>query len=201
MAERTIALVLKTSGLHGPGGSNPPPSATYAATVHVILVRPEIAPNTGAIIRLCANTGCDLHLIEPLGFDLDDRLLKRGGLDYHEHTSMQVHPSLADLLDTLPGRRFGFSSHARHRYTDIEFTANDVLVFGAERTGLSDSSRALIPDDQLLLIPMQTGSRSLNLANAASVVVYEAWRQQGFAGAAQTGASTSETPGAEPFDR
>ncbi len=169
--------------------------------MHIVLVRPEIAPNTGAIIRLCANTGSDLHLIEPLGFSLDDRLLKRGGLDYHEYASMQIHPSLAGLLGSLPGRCFGFSSHARRRYTDVEYAPDDVFVFGAERRGLSESSQALIPDDQLLAIPMYADNRSLNLANAAAVVVYEAWRQLGFAGAAgEGGTSTSETPGAEPFD-
>jgi tRNA (cytidine/uridine-2'-O-)-methyltransferase len=173
----------------------------YAPPVHVVLVQPEIAPNTGAIIRLCANTGCDLHLIEPLGFELGDRRLKRGGLDYHEYASVRVHESLDDLLSSLPGRRFGFSSSARRIYTEIVFVEDDVLIFGAERAGLTDAAKNLIPDDRLLRIPMRAGSRSLNLANAASVVVYEAWRQIGFAGAAANGHGlTAETPGADPFD-
>jgi tRNA (cytidine/uridine-2'-O-)-methyltransferase len=169
--------------------------------VHVILVQPEIAGNTGAIIRLCANTGCDLHLVEPLGFELTDSQLKRGGLDYHEYVSVHVHSSLPEVLATLPGRRFGFSSRAQRTYTEIEFAPDDVLIFGAERSGLPDSARALIPEEQMLLIPMRAGNRSLNLANAASVVLYEAWRQAGFTGASRerTGL-TSETPGAEPFD-
>jgi tRNA (cytidine/uridine-2'-O-)-methyltransferase len=171
--------------------------------VHVVLVQPEIAPNTGAIIRLCANTGCELHLIEPLGFELSDRRLKRGGLDYHEYASVRVHESLDELLSSVPGRRFGFSSSARRIYTEIVFAEDDVLIFGAERGGLTDTAKELIPNDRLLRIPMRTGSRSLNLANAASVVVYEAWRQIGFAGDAADVCGhglTAETPGADPFD-
>jgi len=169
--------------------------------MHVVLVHPEIAPNTGAIIRLCANTGADLHLIEPLGFTLDDRQLKRGGLDYHEYASVDVHSSLENLLDTLPGRRFGFSSKARRNYAEVAFSVDDILIFGAERSGLSAEAKARIPSDQLLLIPMQAGNRSLNLANAVSVVVYEAWRQTGFAGADSVERGlTAETIGAEPFD-
>ena len=169
--------------------------------MHVVLVQPEIAPNTGAIVRLCANTGCDLHLIEPLGFELTDPLLRRGGLDYHEYVSVQVHPSLDNLLAALPGRSFGFSSWASRAYTEIEFAPDDVLVFGAERSGLPGTAKALIPEDQLLVIPMRAGNRSLNLANAASVVVYEAWRQHGFSGASRDRSGlTSETPSADPFD-
>jgi len=169
--------------------------------VHVVLVRPEIAPNTGAIVRLCANTGCDLHLIEPLGFELTDSLLRRGGLDYHEFVSMQVHGSLEDLLADLPGRAFGFSSQASRAYTDVEFGSDDVLVFGSERSGLPAEAKSLLPRNDLLTIPMRAGNRSLNLANAVSVVVYEAWRQQGFAGASSDRrGTTSETLGADPFD-
>ena len=169
--------------------------------MHVVLVQPEIAPNTGAIIRLCANTGCELHLVEPLGFELTDSLLKRGGLDYHEYVAMHVHPTLDDLVAALPGRRFGFSSHGSTRFTDVAFTPDDVLVFGSERDGLTDEAQAWIPEDHMLAIPMRSG-RSLNVANAASVVVYEAWRQQGFAGADETGgSSTAERLHLDPFDR
>ena len=173
----------------------------YAQVVHVVLVKPEIAPNTGAIIRLCANTGCDLHLIEPLGFQLTDPLLRRAGLDYHEYVSIQVHKSLDTALAPLPGRRFGFSSWASRNYSEIEFAPDDVVVFGSEGSGLSGAAKALIPEDQLLVIPMRAGSRSINLANAVSVVVYEAWRQRGFAGASRDRRGlTSETLGADPFD-
>lgn len=167
--------------------------------MHVVLVHPEIAPNTGAIIRLCANTGSQLHLVEPLGFELDDSLLKRGGLDYHEYATMHVHPTLDDLVAALPGRRFGFSSRGARRYTDVAFAPDDVLVFGAERAGLSEAAQAWIPDDHLLSIPMRAG-RSLNVANAASIVVYEAWRQHGFAGA-DGGSPTAERLHLEPFDQ
>ena len=169
--------------------------------MHVVLVHPEIAPNTGAMIRLCANTGCDLHLIEPLGFEMSDRLLKRSGLDYHEYVSVNVHSSLEELLTALPGRRFGFSSAAQRDYTDVAFALDDAFVFGAERNGLTTAARALIPDEQMLLIPMRERSRSHNLANAASVVVYEAWRQLGFVGAGRGHhGQTAETLGGEPFD-
>ncbi len=169
--------------------------------MHVVLVHPEIAPNTGAIIRLCANTGSELHLVEPLGFSLDDRLLKRGGLDYHEYVSINVHASLEELTSSLPGRYFGFSSKAGRSYADVAFEVDDVLVFGAERSGLAQPARTLISEDQMLVIPMQAGNRSLNLANAVSVVVYEAWRQRGFTGASsERSGLTAETSGAEPFD-
>ena len=179
--------------------------------VYVVLVRPEIAPNTGAIIRLCANTGCGLHLVEPLGFELSDRLLKRGGLDYHEHADMTIHPDMATGLAALPGRIFGFSSAAPLSYAEVEYRPDDAFVFGAEGRGLATEEQAQIPDGQLLTIPMRPHNRSLNLANAASVVVYEAWRQQGFAGAgASSGPSsdegaprqglTAETLTSEPFD-
>jgi tRNA (cytidine/uridine-2'-O-)-methyltransferase len=135
--------------------------------VHVVLVQPEIAPNTGAIVRLCANTGCDLHLIEPLGFELTDPLLRRGGLDYHEYVSVQVHPSLDNLLAALPGRSFGFSSWASRAYTEIEFAPDDVFVFGAERSGLPGTAKALIPEDQLLVIPSDQGATTAMVAALA----------------------------------
>ena len=168
--------------------------------MHVVLVYPEIAPNTGNIIRLCANAGCHLHLVEPLGFSLDDKLLRRGGLDYHELTTLTVHSDFNAMADALKGNRFfTFASASDKSYADIVFTEDDVLVFGAERAGLPDEVLHTVPSAQRLTIPMQPGNRSLNLANAVSVVVYEAWRQNGFAGA-DSGGSTSETPGADPFD-
>mgnify|MGYP002629996273 CR=1 FL=1 len=171
--------------------------------MHVVLVHPEIAPNTGNIIRLCANTGARLHLVEPLGFDLDDRLLKRGGLDYHEYAAVSVHPDLAALSVALAhaGRWYGFSSGGARSYSDVEFGSDDVLVFGAERVGLSPQAGALIEPNRLLVIPMRPDNRSLNLANAVAIVVYEAWRQQGFDGAGPSRQLTSETPGGALFDR
>ena len=180
--------------------------------MHVVLVRPEIAPNTGNIIRLCANSGAKLHLVEPLGFTLDDRLLRRAGLDYHESASVEVHSSIEELAASLKGRWFAFSSSATRRHTDVGYRDDDVLVFGAERSGLARDELDLFPADRRLVIPMRPGNRSLNLANAAAIVVYEAWRQRGFAGAASDPGSstgdvvgerpglTSETPGGEPFD-
>ncbi len=170
--------------------------------MHVLLVHPEIAPNTGAIIRLCANTGARLHLVEPLGFSLDDRLLRRGGLDYHEAASMTVHASLDDARTALTGRWFGFSARSTRSYAEVEFEDDDVLVFGAERAGLTDEVKATITLEQMLTIPMRPGNRSINLANAVSIVVYEAWRQQGFsgAGAEPLGGLTSETLLADDFD-
>lgn len=178
--------------------------------MHVVLVRPEIAPNTGNIIRLCANVGATLHLIEPLGFTLDDRLLRRGGLDYHELTDVHVHQRLGVLLGELSnagsGSHYGFASSAHRTIDQPTFGLDDVFVFGAERAGLAPTDLDELPIERLLRIPMRPGNRSLNLANAVAIVVYEAWRQQGFAGALPPGAGhdlglTSETPGGEPFDR
>ena len=169
--------------------------------MHVVLVHPEIAPNTGNIIRLCANTGTHLHLVEPLGFSLDDRLLKRGGLDYHELTTLTVHDDVEAMVDALDGKRiFTFASASECTYADVAFDEDDVLVFGAERSGLSADVLDRVSAHNRLTIPMRPGNRSLNLANAVSVVVYEAWRQMGFAGATG-GSSTSETPGAKAFDQ
>ncbi len=170
--------------------------------MHVVLVAPEIAPNTGNIIRLCANTGVDLHLVEPLGFDLDDRLLRRAGLDYHEFASVKVHDSLDALGSIVAGEWYAFSSGGSCRYVDVSFGPDDALVFGAERHGLSPSDLARFGDDHILTIPMAPNNRSLNVANAVAVVVYEAWRQAGFGGAASELARglTSETPGSLPFD-
>lgn len=147
---------------------------------HVALLAPEIPPNTGAIIRLCANTGSALHLIEPLGFDLSDRSVKRAGLDYHELATVRVHKGLSACLDTLSGQRvFAFSKRCVRRYTDVRFSLGDVLLFGSESAGLSQEVLEAFPEERRLVIPM-AGGRSLNLANSVSIAVYEAWRQTGF---------------------
>ena len=169
--------------------------------LHIALVAPEIAPNTGNIIRLCANVGASLHLVQPLGFSLDDRQLKRGGLDYHELTDIRVHANFEDFAKVLEGHRmFTFGSRHTRRYDSVSFEEGDVLVFGAERHGLPGDVAASVPEQQRLAIPMRPANRSLNLANAVSVVAYEAWRQHDFAGAGPTGATTGETPGAASFD-
>ena len=173
--------------------------------LHLILLQPEIAPNTGNLIRLCANTGNDLHLVEPLGFRLDDSLLKRGGLDYHERTRMTVHPDLASVRSALTGRWFAFSTHSTRRYTDIEYRTDDVLVFGCESAGLDDATTAQFEPDHRLTIPLMPNNRSLNLANAVSVVTFEAWRQVDFAGAAEVDQRveglTGELLSGQLFDR
>jgi tRNA (cytidine/uridine-2'-O-)-methyltransferase len=164
--------------------------------VNVLLVHPEIAPNTGNIIRLCANTGNDLHLVEPLGFSLEDRLLRRAGLDYHERTNLTVHPDLEAARAVLPGRWLAFSSHATKQFTEIAYVADDVLVFGCEGSGLSTDVISTFPPEHVLKIPLKPGNRSLNLANAVAIVTYEAWRQHDFVGAAVSapGAPKDEQP-------
>ena len=147
----------------------------------VVLYQPEIPPNTGNIIRLCANTGAGLHLVRPLGFELDDTRLRRAGLDYREYTSVRVHDSLAACLDSLGDPRlFAFSSHAQQRYDRVEYRPGDAFLFGRETGGLPDSVMAEIPETRRLTLPMRPGNRSLNLSNAVAVAVYEAWRQQDF---------------------
>lgn len=175
--------------------------------MHVVLVHPEIAPNTGNIIRLCANTGSPLHVVEPLGFTMDDRNVKRGGLDYHELADVTVHPDLASVRQALKGRWFACTSKATQSHVQVAFRPDDVVVFGPERDGLGADLLAEIPGEQHVRIPMYPGNRSLNLANAVAIVVYEAWRQHEFDGAAlvpsplpQHG-QTSERPGDPPFDR
>jgi tRNA (cytidine/uridine-2'-O-)-methyltransferase len=151
---------------------------------HVVLVEPEIPPNTGNIIRLCANTGATLHLIEPLGFPLDDAKMRRAGLDYHEYAHMQVHPSWPAFLRHLqpdPARLFAMTTHGSAVFADREFLPGDVFVFGSESRGLSVALRESFPPPQRIRLPMRAGSRSLNLSNAVAVTVYEAWRQNGFA--------------------
>lgn len=151
---------------------------------HVLLLEPEIAPNTGNVIRLCANTGSSLHLIGPLGFRLDDRKLKRAGLDYHEYAALQVHATLDACLASLPGARvFALSTRAVRRFHDGRFRPGDAFLFGPESRGLDVQVLERFEPAQRLRLPMRPGQRSLNLSNAVAVSVFEAWRQQDFAGA------------------
>ncbi len=146
--------------------------------IHVILHQPEIPPNTGNIIRLCANTGARLHLVEPLGFALDDAKLRRAGLDYHEFASVRTHPSLAACLHAIGDPRvFAFSARSSVRFDRVVYRHEDALLFGAETRGLPDDVAATIPAENTLKIPMRAGQRSLNLSNAVAVAVFEAWRQ------------------------
>lgn len=152
---------------------------------HVILYEPEIPPNTGNIIRLCANTGAQLHLIRPLGFDLDDKQLRRAGLDYHEYAEMKVHDSLDACLQTLPYvRLFAFTTKASRYYHEAQFQVGDALLFGPESRGLPADLLASLAPEQRLRLPMLPNNRSLNLSNSVAVAVYEVWRQLGFTGAA-----------------
>lgn len=152
----------------------------------IILFQPEIPPNTGNVIRLAANTGARLHLIEPLGFELDDKRLRRAGLDYHEYASLRTWPDLAACLAALGQPRcFALTTRGRRSPHQTAFAAGDALLFGSESRGLPDSVRAQFPPDRLLRLPMLPHSRSLNLSNAVAVVVFEAWRQLGFRGAAE----------------
>lgn len=153
--------------------------------VHVILFRPEIPPNTGNAIRLCANTGASLHLIRPLGFELDDARLRRAGLDYHEYARVTVHDDLNSCLHSLGQPRvFAFSTRGRVAHVDAAFAAGDALLFGCETAGLPADVLDAIPEARRLRLPMRPDSRSLNLSNTVAVAVYEAWRQLGFEGAA-----------------
>ena len=145
---------------------------------------PRIAPNTGNAIRMVAATGCELHLVEPLGFELSEPKLRRAGLDYHDLASVTVHPDLATAWDAIaPTRVYAFTAHATASFSDIAYQPGDVLMFGPEPTGLDDATLADPHITSRVRIPMLAGRRSLNLSNAAAVAVYEAWRQQGFTGA------------------
>lgn len=149
---------------------------------HVILFQPEIPPNTGNIIRLCANSGCHLHLIEPLGFDLDDKRLRRAGLDYHEYATLQRYPDLASCLESLGQPRvFAFTTKGRQLFHQVRYQPGDAFLFGPESRGLPQEVRDSLPAEQRLLLPMRPGCRSLNLSNTVAVAVYEAWRQHDFA--------------------
>jgi tRNA (cytidine/uridine-2'-O-)-methyltransferase len=151
----------------------------------IVLVHPEIPPNAGNVIRLAANTGCRLHLVEPLGFSMDDKQLKRAGLDYHELATVKTHRDWKTCRDTLAGRRmFALSTRGTLTYTSIAFQADDVFVFGAETSGLPAEVFDSFPKESRLTLPMRPGNRSLNLSNAVAVVVFEAWRQLAFEGSA-----------------
>jgi tRNA (cytidine/uridine-2'-O-)-methyltransferase len=154
---------------------------------HVVLVEPEIPPNTGNVIRLCANAGAQLHLVEPLGFPLDDARMRRAGLDYHEFAPMRVHRDwdafLADLRPD-PARLFAFTTHGSSIFSDLHFLPGDVFVFGSETRGLAPALRDSFPTAQRIRLPMRPGNRSMNLSNAVAVTVFEAWRQHGYDGGA-----------------
>ncbi|ANO52857.1 tRNA (cytidine(34)-2'-O)-methyltransferase [Woeseia oceani] len=150
---------------------------------HLILYQPEIPPNTGNIIRLCANTGTALHLVEPLGFTLDDTRLRRAGLDYREFADIRTYPDLATCLAALGEPRvFALSTRSQMPYARAQFAANDAFLFGPETRGLPQAVLDALPPEQRLRLPMRARSRSLNLSNAAAVMIYEAWRQLDFAG-------------------
>jgi len=147
----------------------------------IILNNPEIPQNTGNIIRLCANTGASLHLIEPLGFKWNDKKLRRAGLDYHQYTQVRIYQSLEDYLDKYPAKKLvAFSTKGKRQYTSFQFTLKDSLIFGPETKGLNGKLLKQIGSDRVLRIPMQKDSRSLNLSNSVSIAIYEAWRQFGF---------------------
>jgi tRNA (cytidine/uridine-2'-O-)-methyltransferase len=149
--------------------------------LHVVLFEPEIPPNTGNTIRLCANTGTTLHLVKPLGFRLDDKSLQRSGLDYHDLAEVKVHENLQACVSQLQGARlFAVETSGKHRYTDVHYRDGDAFLFGPETRGLPPAALQLAGSDQSLFIPMRAQSRSINLSNSVAVVVFEAWRQLGF---------------------
>ena len=150
---------------------------------HIVLFEPEIPANTGNIIRLCANTGSQLHLIRPLGFDMDDKKLRRAGLDYHEFAAVKEYDSLNEFIDTVkPTRIFGLSTKGQKYVHEVGYKEGDAFLFGPETRGLSDEVRDSLGTDQVLRIPMQPTNRSLNLSNSVTLMVYEAWRQLDFKG-------------------
>ncbi|MGJ8668430.1 MAG: tRNA (uridine(34)/cytosine(34)/5-carboxymethylaminomethyluridine(34)-2'-O)-methyltransferase TrmL [Oceanococcus sp.] len=161
---------------------------SQTAWLHIILFEPEIPPNTGNIIRLCANTGAQLHLIEPLGFEIDDKRLRRAGLDYHEFSTLQTHSSLEHCLSSIraaqghPTRLFALSTRGNTHCHQAQFIAGDALLFGPETRGLPQAVLDDLPTEQCLRIPLRPENRSLNLSNAVAIMCYEAWRQQGFCG-------------------
>lgn len=171
------------------GQGLPPVSCAFALIpvfpmFDVVLFEPEIPPNTGNVIRLCANTGARLHLIRPLGFVLDDKRLRRAGLDYHEYASLQVHDSYqAFVAAAAPRRVFACTTRGDRSYADVAYEAGDALLFGPESRGLPQALLDELGTVHCIKIPMRPQNRSLNLSNAVAVILYEAWRQQGFAGA------------------
>lgn len=149
----------------------------------VVLYQPEIPPNTGNIIRLCANTGCQLHLVKPLGFPLDDAKMKRAGLDYHEFAHVQVHENFTDCLNALQGKRiFALTTKGSTRPDQVAFQAGDVFLFGPETRGLPADILATLPENQKIRFPMMPDNRSMNLSNTVAITVFEAWRQNAYAG-------------------
>jgi tRNA (cytidine/uridine-2'-O-)-methyltransferase len=164
---------------------------------HVILFQPEIPPNTGNVIRLCANTGSTLHLVKPLGFDLHHKNARRAGLDYDDLATVRMHQSLAACLEALGGARlFSIETSGTRLYSDAVFQPGDAHIFGSERRGLPAKVLELVPLERQLTIPMRAGNRSLNLSNAVALVVYEAWRQNGFLGSsgAEDAARATRSP-------
>jgi len=160
-------------------------SGTILPMFDVILVEPEIPPNTGNVIRLCANAGARLHLVRPLGFEIDDAKLRRAGLDYHEWQPLQVHDTLALALEATgaaPDRAFALTTRTQQLVTGVQFVPGDVFVFGRETAGLSLEQLSLFAPTQRIRLPMRPGQRSLNLSNAVAITLFEAWRQQGFEG-------------------
>lgn len=154
-----------------------------AVMFNIVLVHPEIPPNTGNVIRLCANTGCALHLIEPLGFSMDDKLMRRAGLDYHEYADVRRHAGWAAFIEAerpAVDRLFAFTTKGSHNAFEARFAPGDWFVFGSESAGLPTDIREGFAPAQRLRLPMRSGQRSLNLSNAVAVTVFEAWRQQGF---------------------
>lgn len=154
---------------------------------HVVLVAPEIPPNTGNVIRLCANTGAQLHLVRPLGFDIDDARLRRAGLDYHEYATVKVHDDWDTLLSAEqpdPSRMFAMTTRGATPFSNLQFQAGDWFIFGSETRGLPPAVRERFPEAQRIRLPMRPDNRSLNLSNSVAVVVYEAWRQSGYVGGA-----------------
>jgi len=154
---------------------------------HIVLVAPEIPPNTGNVIRLAANTGCTLHLVEPLGFAMEDRLLQRAGLDYHEYVNVRRHATWAAWQQSAApdlARCFAFTTHGSRPFGEVQYRPGDWLVFGSETAGLAATVRNQFPPQQRVRLPMRAGQRSLNLSNAVAVTVFEAWRQNGYAGGA-----------------
>jgi len=152
---------------------------------HIVLYQPEIPPNTGNIIRLCANTGCRLHLIQPLGFDMDDRKLRRAGLDYREWATVSIHASLQAFVDdAAPSRIWAVSTRGNQSYSAVSYRQGDALLFGPETRGLPAAVLEELGADQVVRLPMVPQSRSLNLSNTVAALVFEAWRQQDFVGGA-----------------
>ena len=150
---------------------------------NIVLFEPEIPPNTGNIIRLCANTGCQLHLIKPLGFDMEEKALRRAGLDYHEWANVRIHENYVDFLEKeQPKTIYALTTKGKHTHSETQFKEGDFLMFGPETRGLPEDIREQIPFEQWLRLPMMESSRSMNLSNTVAEMIFESWRQNGYAG-------------------